>query len=363
MNKLILTTTALLLAGVAQAAILKVGGVNAYATPLDAYTAAQNGDTIMLHAGTTGTISTYQKRLVWIGPGYFTSGVDGNANQQVQGPTGTLTITFNGSGASGSKFYGINGLNMGSSGSNLSFSDILIDGCNNVNVQASLANGGRTLSNWTISRSFGVSLFSGMGTVTNCTVNNFHVLNTAVSSVSSNFTGAESSASGVVFDYCTFTSSSLSFFTIPVTAINSLFLGSVTAPTVTNTSFVNCCISSVSGFITGNNNTYYHSGNANTAGINGTGNTLSANSNFMSTNFFVGYPTQGSHSNDGRYMLTPGSIGNTHSVSGGEIGIFGGSNPYKLSGTPPTPVFYMLNTAPTATSSPHVVEFSVKGNN
>ncbi|MDQ6761286.1 MAG: hypothetical protein M3015_01520, partial [Bacteroidota bacterium] len=100
----------------------------------------------------------------------------------------------------------------------------------------------------------------------------------------------------------------------------------------------------------------------------GTNNWLpSANGNQTNVNLstvFVGYPTQGTFSNDNRWMLATGSPAIGAGNGGIDAGMFGGTNAYRLSGIPAIPSFYQL-TAPTnaPTSSPYTITFSVKSNN
>ena len=59
--------------------------------------------------------------------------------------------------------------------------------------------------------------------------------------------------------------------------------------------------------------------------------------------------------------LKPNSPAKGAGSGGTDIGMFGGVNPYVLSGIPSVPTFYQL-TAPsnTATTNPYVITFSVK---
>lgn len=58
---------------------------------------------------------------------------------------------------------------------------------------------------------------------------------------------------------------------------------------------------------------------------------------------FIGYPEQGSYSNDERWQLSPGSPAIGAADDGGDCGMYGGDNPYTLSGIPPIPTVYELN--------------------
>ncbi len=68
---------------------------------------------------------------------------------------------------------------------------------------------------------------------------------------------------------------------------------------------------------------------------------VDTNANFFgATNVFVGYPTQGSYSFDTRWQLTPTSPAKAAGLNGEDCGIFGGPNPYKLSGIHNRPLIY-----------------------
>jgi hypothetical protein len=95
----------------------------------------------------------------------------------------------------------------------------------------------------------------------------------------------------------------------------------------------------------------------------GTGN-IGTDDGTMTTNVFVGYNTQGSFSNDGMWALKAGSPAKGTGQSGADMGIYGGANPYKLSGIPRIPAIYKL-TAPSNTTSgnPYTITLSVRSNN
>jgi hypothetical protein len=62
--------------------------------------------------------------------------------------------------------------------------------------------------------------------------------------------------------------------------------------------------------------------------------------NVNMANVFVGYPTQGSNSTDGRWMLKEGSPAIGAGEGGIDCGMFGGPLPYVLSGLPAIPRIY-----------------------
>ena len=95
----------------------------------------------------------------------------------------------------------------------------------------------------------------------------------------------------------------------------------------------------------------------------GTGN-IGVSGGSMGSTVFVGYYAQGTYSNDGRYALKPGSPAIGAGAGGIDCGMFGGTNPYKLSGMPRIPAFYKLTAPSNITSTnPYTITFSVRSNN
>ena len=72
----------------------------------------------------------------------------------------------------------------------------------------------------------------------------------------------------------------------------------------------------------------------------------SFNNIYGATNVFVGWPTQGTYSFDSRWQLTPTSPAAGAGLNGEDCGIFGGPNPYKLSGIYNRPLIYELTVPP-----------------
>lgn len=97
--------------------------------------------------------------------------------------------------------------------------------------------------------------------------------------------------------------------------------------------FNNIIITNVNGAMNEINNNIFLSGDPSQ---NNNGNIYGA------TNVFVGYPTQGSYSFDARWQLQSNSPAIGAGVDGEDCGIFGGPNPYKLSGIHSRPLIYDL---------------------
>ncbi len=74
-------------------------------------------------------------------------------------------------------------------------------------------------------------------------------------------------------------------------------------------------------------------------------------SNVDMSTVFIGYPDQGDYSTDGRWQLVEGSPAIDAGVSGEDCGMFGGNDPYVLSGIPAIPAIYFLDAATTGSAT------------
>lgn len=98
---------------------------------------------------------------------------------------------------------------------------------------------------------------------------------------------------------------------------------------------------------------------------------VSTNGNIPSNNIsgidpntiFVGYPTQGTYSPDARWQLAPNSPAIGAGENGTDCGIFGGDNPYELSGIPSIPLIYELNVPQETGTNGLPVEVKIRTNN
>ncbi|KPA12846.1 cell surface glycoprotein [Candidatus Magnetomorum sp. HK-1] len=78
---------------------------------------------------------------------------------------------------------------------------------------------------------------------------------------------------------------------------------------------------------------------------------------------FVGYPDKASYSQDGRWVLTSDSLAKGAGDDGKDCGIFGGNEPYILSGIPSVPNIYELNVPRVGVSGQNIiVNIKVKTN-
>ena len=77
------------------------------------------------------------------------------------------------------------------------------------------------------------------------------------------------------------------------------------------------------------------------------------------TNVFVGVPSSNGYSFDARWQLTPTSVARGAADDGGDCGVFGGADPYRLSGIPDHPFIYELN-VPNAGTNGGGIDINIK---
>jgi hypothetical protein len=280
---------------VAHSTVLRVNNTPSinvpYATVQAAYTAAVNGDTIYLE-GTIydyGTLSLY-KRLVIIGTGYF---LGQNPETQANINPSTISTIYCYTGSSGSKFIGLN-----------------------ITSQLYFIN---TLQDFVVTRNNINSLTSGAG-VSNC-----YFTQNMIAGVSGQFLS---------------------------TLFSNNFLNSLSVNSNNNSLFINNNVL-VTAYVTMaqcRNNIMYGTGSfsncelfnnvcSSTQMPAGNGNQLNINMNDV----FVCYSNCTGFSTDGRYQLKAGSPALGAGSNGEDCGMFGGTDPYILSGMPPIPAIYYFN--------------------
>ncbi len=290
-----------------------------------AHDSSSVGDTLLLFPGNwTGYFS---KRLVVLGAGYFITGSGSNPN--LQNITGAISAQiFLYAGCDSSIFRGIDGIGIYPLSDNI-VSKIIINRCNGV-----VGFNNKTSDSWQITQCYLNNLsynYSG-GKATNLVVNNCYIayLNFA-NMVASGLTGQFNN--NIFAGYTNFSSGSFMLR-------NNIFIDA-------NIGNDNHCV--------------YQNNVSNAANIpTGNGDILSA----TTASIFVGYPNQSTYSNDGRYVLKAGSPAIGAGLGGVDCGMFGSSNPYKLSGMPPIPAFYKLTAPSNVTSgNPYTITFSVQSNN
>ena len=345
MNNKIFTLfiAALLISNVSFAKIFRVGYTGPQITETDftnaqeAHDAASAGDTLLFFPGSYN-INTATKKLVYLGYGYYTSGTDGNANLQLLTGACGLVVYLN-QGASGSTFEGIESLQAIANYQENGVNDITIRRCKGTAYVFSSA--GNTSNNWQILQCTDMIIQPNWqgGNTTNLRVENSHI--TQISFAGSALNTGQ-------FINCFITNPS----TLNDNAINfqnCIFQYSPSATGNSNSLFQYCLFPDAAPGLSGSNNKFNIPLSDN-AGVN---------------NVFIGYPYAAvGESADSKYKLKAGSPAKGAGMGGIDMGIYGGTNPYKLSGIPSIPAFYKL-TAPSnnATTNPYTITFSVRSNN
>jgi hypothetical protein len=299
-----------------------------------AHDAANPGDTILVFPnGTSGPYTaTFTKRLVVAGYGYLVTGT--GSNPDLQAITGSLnsTITLR-NGSDSTILEGLDGLQLlVGSFANATIAHVVVKRCN-ANIVPN--EGTFLLDNWEITQStFSIS----SGNTTTITYKNLLVENSFINSL--NF-GATTAGCTGIFNNDIFWTGGINFNNGSYSLANNIFV-STTAPGNTTNCFFQNNIATNNTIPPGNGN----------------------QPNVTISTVFVGYPTQGTFSNDGRFALAAGSPAIGAGVGGIDCGIFGGPDPYRLSGIPSIPSFYKIS-APgnTATTNPYTITFSVRSNN
>lgn len=318
----------------------QVAGVD-YANGQSAHDAAASGDTIQFYGGSY-EINQYNKKLYLLGNGYLLSGTGSNAGLNVITAKTSITIqpAPSSTGSDGTTLTGFqDGVVYLTDGATLS--NITISRCNTAYFGGGPSQTA-TLTNCKITQCFSANIdpSNGWGN-TNIRLKDFRVENCRLNSSSITHLNP---VSNILISNCVFASGS-DFSNLNVTVQNSVFANSTPMVGVSNAIFNNNILGAPDG-------------------INGSNNVFNVNILGVGSNIFVGFPTQGSYSNDGSYQLTPSSIAKGAGIGGIDIGIFGGVNPYRLSGIPATPSFYRLDAAsPNATTNPYTINFSIRSNN
>ena len=313
----------------------KIGGVD-YGDLQSAVNSASTTvlDTIMLYPGYW--TANVNRKLVFIGTGYIISGPYSNSG--LQNITGGISADFFlNNGADSCIFEGIAGINLHPSNGNI-VNNIIIRRCQgNINL------GDQVCNNWKIFQSY---LNSSTNYNINAYFTNLLVYNTYLEIFS--FSGGGTSQTGQFFN-CLFNSdlnnsSDGSFGNGNFILTNCIFLREHAGDA--NIVYQNCLANNNVGSIPSNN------GNQNIS--------IGA----MDNDVFVGWGNIGSYSYDSRWALKSTSPAVGAGVGGVNLGIFGGNNPYKLSGIPRTPTFYKLTAPSNVTgTNPYTITLSVKSNN
>lgn len=356
-----------------------------YASFQAAHDAAVNGDTIQLYPSTVGAnySGTVNKRLVILGPGYFVNTYrlpsSGIFNTQLQNLPGYIHQNYFtiGVGSAGTVFQGIDDMSITTSNVLDSLNDITISRSRNVRVTF---NNSGVCNNWVVSQCYEVSVSQsgyGLSFSANRSITNLRIENTVAPRVNFNASGPQSPVgvnSGQILN-CVWAHSASGV----ENAYGNLYLN--------NSLFVvqNCIdaygvLQNHSSYMSGISNTIFVNNMTGNSGVNNpvatnpgsSGNIF--NVNFAGNSIFSGYPNNLSgstilYSSDAAWQLSSTSQAKNAGIIPGtttptDLGIYGGTNPYKASGMPAVPSFYKLNApSSTATTSPYTLTFSVRSNN
>ena len=345
-----------------QAGLKRVGYSGAQITGVDftSLQAANNdagtlaGDTIQVYPGYSGGSLTQTKRLIIIGIGYLTAGTNANTNLNVlatQNPIDITTVVYNStsSAVSGSEYYGVT-LNFQLFGNiGASINNITVQRCRLAGITQLSSPSGCSISNFKIKQ----CLFVGSANASPITFQNCLIENCLLTGTSFFNTNAFNIASTFYIKNCNYTtnlgfSNTFDFGSFSILAENCIFQSN-SFNGYSNTTFNNC-------FLTNGTRLPL------VPAVSGTNNIFNVDAD--NGNVFVGYPTQSTFSNDGRFVLKAGSPAIAAGTGSVDCGVFGNTNPYKLSGIPATPAFYRLNAPSTNTSTnPYQITFSVRSNN
>lgn len=314
------------------------GVIADFNTVAAAIAAAAAGDTIYLEGSATNYAGgTVNKKLTFIGTGYFLSGTNSNSGLQANNNDSYIGGIWIDSSASGSVFLGLAGLNIyNASTGGYGADNITISRCQLQGIGLYYGAGAGTIGDgWNINKCYIGNINGNIGAMKNWNVSNniftggLDISNTA-------------SSNNVIRN---------NVFRSGVTLYNAYFANNIIYSTVSLTNVVvknNLAIGNPSGFaayVGTNGNSAGHTDAAMFQGITG-------------------------NSTDGQWRLAVGSpaIGaglTVGAVVSPDAGAYGGPDPYRLSGIPPIPTIYSL-TVPAAIpsgSSTMSVTFSTKNNN
>lgn len=335
----------------------QVNGVDyAFGNADAAVTAASTGDTIQIYPGGTGaSISSLNKQLVFIGVGYFLAN---NTGLQVVTTPSILGIdlTTGSAGASGSIFEGlqINTLEAYNLGGtilqNLLFTRCELGGTILFATEAA----GDSIKNITFSQCYFTIQVDFENESANSTISGINFQNCIYGYVGYIATYNFATAGQGIITNITFENCSCADYPalVETGSVSSYYRNCIfgSEPTAANDDVYDYCTFST------NSATHYVTGTSDQFGI-------------AFTSIFSGGTAINSQTEwDASWALATGSpcIGYGKDNSGNTIdaGAYGGVVPYRLSGIPPVPAFYILSApSSSATANPYTITFSVRANN
>jgi hypothetical protein len=306
-----------------------------YSSIQAAHDASANGDIIYLEASGTnyGTLSC-AKRLTFYGRGYFL-GTNPNGNDsQIDAQVGNVTF--------------------GNGSNNTVMSGMLVQGSITF---------GTSLSGITVERSYvsngiffnstctgATSQFANSCTIKQCFVNTGGIGGTCGT--------WENNANRITIQNCILNTGG--YYYNAINRLNNSLISNCIFPVVlymSNSVFNNCLVYD-----------YVDNYSATTfTNCIARGNTLpTGNGNQNGIDFNNVYVSNAANPNvpDDRYQLSIGSPARAAGINGTDVGAFGGSNPYVLSGQPPIPIITNLVSPPSGNNNaPLNVKISVRSNN
>ncbi len=313
-----------------------ISGTNVYSTAQAAHDAAVANDIIIIDPSTTSYGSlTLSKPLKIYGNGYFlTINTELKADQR----NSTLGVIEFNTGSGGSEMYGITASNVYIFGvSNITLSRNNVTGDVSIYNQNKVATTYTNVSNVFISRNY--LSFLRAGTASGYTSSNVLVNNNILGYICCM---ADPRDQNWVIRNNTFTTSAANTATI----VNSVFENNLMYAGGAFTSFINV--------------TYSYNVSKTATFSGGTANVN--NYDWVTNSEFSGAGT--GISDDETYQIKAGSALKTLGSSSSEVGAYGGSTPYIVSGIPAIPsITSMVNTGTGDATTPIKVTISVKSNN
>ena len=321
-NSIIIAAVVLLNASISSAKIWRVNNTPGVATDFTTFDACiasasvQNDDTVYLEGSSVGYTNTtnINKRLVFIGTGYFISGTGSNAGLQANEEAALINASLRfDSLASGSRFLGIN-LGTNSLWLDPRADNIRFERCRFGNISFNTTAG--NTNNRALNIVFNKCYFGGVSTTPQFYFDNLEVTNC------------------IITGQFTFNPGNVASALIR----NNVFQGGIT---ITNAYFANNISLNIGSGSFNVTLSTIRNNIAQFAGLLPTGN--GNQSGIAQSALFVGAT---GNSTDGQWQLRLGSpaIGAGETVSGvtPDCGAFGTADPYRLSGIPPIPTIYSL---------------------
>lgn len=325
-----------------------VTGVNVYTTAQAAHDAAVANDILIIEpsVNTYGNL-TLTKPLKIYGNGYFLNVNTELKADQRSSILGTVVLA---TGSSGSSFYGISSgvFNNQVGGTAYNVTNITIERCNvsSINLTTPYSNGQGTasLSNFTIRGNY-VGTIS-FNPISPAMISNVFVSNNIITfSLNNGGSGAQYTSNISVLNNTFYFAGGSVYLTLGNSAFeNNLLAYQNPNGLVLTLSFVNVSTS------------YNASYGSHFEAINGNLNNYDVAASFVGTGSGL--------SDDERVQIKSGSSLKTAGSAGTEIGAYGGTTPYVVSGIPAIPsITGFNNTATGSNSVPLQVIISVKSNN